>query len=316
MSDKPLLSRLDLNLLVALDALLTEKSVTRAADRLRLSQPALSASLARIRTHFNDPVLARKGNSYELTPLAIRLADHTATALEAARRVFESEASWIPAESTREFAIYGSDYAFAKIGTLVAQRAALEAPGVRFRFMLHNSTIVEDASNRLRSADAMLIPHGVLMDLPSMELWRDHWVVLASESNEALGDSLEIEDFARFPWILTYQGRTNTSSNAVTTRLAQVGVSLNIVSVVDSFLALPAFIVGTDRLALVQAGLADTARRAGGVRVLELPFDEMPLLNALWWHHVHDNDPGHIWLRGLFEECSRSLRVCEDLAVA
>ncbi|MDN8907652.1 LysR family transcriptional regulator, partial [Staphylococcus aureus] len=72
MADHPLLSRLDLNLLVALDALLTERSVTRAAERLHLSQPALSASLARLRNHFNDPILARRGNAYELTPLALR----------------------------------------------------------------------------------------------------------------------------------------------------------------------------------------------------------------------------------------------------
>ncbi|MBN9183250.1 MAG: LysR family transcriptional regulator, partial [Microbacterium sp.] len=94
MTDLALLSRLDLNLLVSLDALLTERSVTRAADRLHLSQPALSASLARLRTHFGDPILARRGNSYELTPFALRLAEHTTVALEAARRVFESQASW------------------------------------------------------------------------------------------------------------------------------------------------------------------------------------------------------------------------------
>src|SRR6478752_7841326 len=108
-SDQPLLSRLDLNLLVALDALLTERSVTRAAERLHLSQPALSASLARLRNHFNDPILARRGNAYELTPLALRLSEHTTIALDAARRVFESQATWSPRDSTREFSIYGSE---------------------------------------------------------------------------------------------------------------------------------------------------------------------------------------------------------------
>lgn len=93
MAENSPLSRLDLNLLVSLDALLTEQSVTRAADRLHLSQPALSASLARLRTHFGDQILARRGNAYELTPFAIRLTEHTSTALEAARRVFESQAT-------------------------------------------------------------------------------------------------------------------------------------------------------------------------------------------------------------------------------
>src|SRR6478736_9807851 len=80
-----LLSRLDLNLLISLDALITERSVTRAAERLHLSQPTLSASLARLRTHFGDPLLARRGNSYDLTPLAARLADQVPTVLEGAR---------------------------------------------------------------------------------------------------------------------------------------------------------------------------------------------------------------------------------------
>ena len=163
-SDQPLLSRLDLNLLVALDALLTEQSVTRAAERLHLSQPALSASLARLRTHFNDPILARRGNTYELTPLAFRLIEHTTTALEAARRVFESQATWNPRDSTREFSVYGSDYGFATIGTAVSKLAAERAPGVRFRFMLHNPSIVDEVSTRLRAgrrdADPPRLPHG------------------------------------------------------------------------------------------------------------------------------------------------------------
>jgi DNA-binding transcriptional LysR family regulator len=178
-SDQPRLSRLDLNLLVSLDALLTERSVTRAAERLHLSQPALSASLARLRAHFNDPILARTGNTYELTPLASRLSEHTAAALDAARRVFESQAEWDPGESNREFAIYGSDYSVSTTGRRVSEIAAERAPGVRFRFMMHNPQIIEDAVNRLRGADALLMPHGFLTDLPFTDLWTDDWVIIA-----------------------------------------------------------------------------------------------------------------------------------------
>ena len=202
MADYPLLSRLDLNLLVALDALLTERSVTRAAERLHLSQPALSASLARLRNHFNDPILARRGNAYELTPLALRLSEHTTIALDAARRVFESQATWTPHESTREFSIYGSDYGFATIGAAVSRVAARTAPGVRFRFMLHNTPIVDDAANSLRSVDAMVIPHGHLTDLPYEDLWRDRWVVVADESNTLVADGLSMEILAQCPWVV------------------------------------------------------------------------------------------------------------------
>ncbi|MFE5673206.1 LysR family transcriptional regulator [Agromyces sp. NPDC056523] len=299
------LSRLDLNLLVSLDALLTERSVTRAAERLHLSQPALSASLARLRTHFNDPILARTGNTYELTPLASRLTEHTAAALDAARRVFESSAEWDPSQSTREFAIYGSDYSFATTGRRVAALAAERAPGVRFRFMIHNQQIVEDAVNRLRGADALLMPHGFLTDLPYTDLWNDRWVVVADEGNTEIGDELTLEHAARLPWVFTYMSRSAFTS--ATRQIQQLGIEPHVEAVVESFLLNPMFVVGTNRLALVQASLAEYARNAAGVRVYEPPFDATPIHNAMWWHPVHRRDPEHEWLRGLFVEASAGL---------
>ena len=91
------LGSLDLNLLVSLDALLQQRSVTRAAEQLGLSQPALSASLARLRRHFDDPLLARVGNDYRLTPLAVQLKERTRVALNSAERVFAAQAEFDPA---------------------------------------------------------------------------------------------------------------------------------------------------------------------------------------------------------------------------
>ena len=305
MPDRPSLSRLDLNLLVALDALLTERSVTKAAERLRLSQPALSASLARLRTHFNDPLLARRGNSYELTPLAIRLTDHTSTALESARRVFDSQAEWAPEESTREFSIYGSDYSLATVGAAVSALAAQRAPGVRFRFMLHSPTVIDEVETRLRSVDALLIPHGFLTDLPYLDLWRDQWLIVASDTNEYAAAGLTMEHMAQSRWVFTYQSRTAFTSAA--RQLQQLGIEPHVDAVVESFLALPRFIAGTNRLGLIQSGLASSAIGAG-VRLYRPPFDATPVLNALWWHPVHNRDPEHQWMRQLFTEAADGLR--------
>ncbi|WP_457101708.1 LysR family transcriptional regulator [Microbacterium sp. P5_E9] len=305
MPERPPLSRLDLNLLIALDALLTERSVTKAAERLRLSQPALSASLARLRTHFNDPLLARRGNAYELTPLAIRLTDHTSTALEAARRVFESQADWAPQESTREFSIYGSDYGFATVGAAVSALAAQRAPGVRFRFMLHSPTVIDEIETRLRSVDALLIPHGFLTGLPYLDLWRDHWLVVASDTNERAAQGITMELMAESPWVFTYQSRTAFTS--ATRQLQQLGIEPRVDAVVESFLSLPHFIAGTDRLGLIQSGLATAALGQGGIRLFEPPFDATPVLNALWWHPVHSRDPEHAWMRSLFAEAAAGM---------
>lgn len=310
MADQPLLSRLDLNLLVALDALLTERSVTRAAERLHLSQPALSASLARLRTHFNDPILARRGNTYELTPLALRLTEHTAIALDAARRVFESQATWTPHDSTREFSIYGSDYGFVTIGAAVSRVAARTAPGVSFRFVLHNQSIVDDAATSLRSADAMVIPHGYLTDLPYEDLFRDRWVIVASETNEAVAGGLSMELLTDAHWVFTYRSRSAFTSAG--RQLQMLGLEPTVDAVVESFLALSTFVRGTDRLGIVQSALAPSIERLGGLRILEPPFDATPTTNALWWHPVHDRDPEHAWMRQVFLEAAAEVQSAID----
>nr|WP_241740186.1 MULTISPECIES: LysR family transcriptional regulator [Microbacterium] len=307
-----MLSRLDLNLLVSLDALLTEKSVTRAAERLHLSQPALSASLARLRTHFGDQILARRGNTYELTPFAVRLSEHATAALDAARRVFESQATWSPEESTREFMIYGSDYGFVTVGSIVSRLAAERAPGVRFRFMLHNPTIVDDATARLRSVDGMLIPHGSLADHPYVDLWHDDWLAIVADTNDAVGDVLTMQQLAELPWVMTYQTRTAFTSAA--RQVQQLGVEPRLKVVVESFLSMSHFIAGTSRVGIIQAAIAPLAVRTGGVRTVRLPFAPTPLTNALWWHPIHGRDPEHAWMRDLFVEAGRSVEAGAHVA--
>lgn len=126
-------ANLDLNLIVSLDALLQERSVSKAAARLGLSQPALSASLARLRRHFDDDLLARVGNRYELTPLAAQLVDVTASAMAGVLRVFTSAAQFDPATATREFTVVLSDYATTVLGPALAELSAEQAPGVHLR---------------------------------------------------------------------------------------------------------------------------------------------------------------------------------------
>lgn len=303
MTDGSRLNRLDLNLLIALDALLTERSVTRAAERLHLTQPALSASLSRLRVHFNDQILARRGNTLELTPFAARLQDHVTTALEAARRVFDSQAAWAPTESTREFSIYGSDYGFATIGAVVSRLAAERASGVRFRFTLHTPAVVDDAPTRIRSADAILIPHGFLSDLPFLDAWRDDWYGLVADDNDTVGEELTMDNLARLPFVMTYASRNAFTS--VGRQIQQLGVEPRVDVVVESFLSLPHFVRGTDRIGLIQGALAPYARQLGGTRVVRLPFPATAIVNALWWHPVHTRDPEHAWMRELFAEAGR-----------
>ncbi|CAM5602415.1 HTH-type transcriptional regulator YidZ [Streptomyces fumanus] len=122
------LARLDLNLVVALRALLEERNVTRAGQRVGLSQPAMSAALARLRRHFDDDLLARVGGRYELTALGQVLLDRTSTAYDLLERLFASQADFDPARESREFKLLASDYAVAVFGAELARGRARWRP--------------------------------------------------------------------------------------------------------------------------------------------------------------------------------------------
>lgn len=313
MSEPLNLANVDLNLLVSLDALLAERSVSRAAERLHLSQPALSGSLGKLRRRFGDELLTRHGNNYDLTPLAVRLAEHTTAALESARRVFDAQDSWDPAESTRDFTLYGSDYAFTVIGPEILRLCAEQAPGVSFSFKLHTPAIVEDVENQLRSTDGMLMPHGHLHGLPYQDLWTDGWMIIASADHPAAERGLTLDDVAEAHWVFTFNSASAFTSAG--RQIQQLGMEPRIDAVVESFVALPWFVEGTQRLAMVQTSLAKPYLReesGAAVVALDVPFEATPITDALWWHPVHEHDPAHRWMRGLLKEAAGNLAYTMD----
>ncbi|MFV2116944.1 LysR family transcriptional regulator [Streptomyces sp. Act-28] len=287
------LTRLDLNLVVALRALLEERNVTRAGQRVGLSQPAMSAALARLRRHFDDDLLARVGGHYELTALGQVLLDRTATAHDVLERLFASQADFDPTKESREFRLVASDYAIAVFGTELARVVHEEAPGIRLRFTQPQPTVVDDTATLLSATDGLLMPHGVISDFPATDLYDDRWVFLVAEDHPDAGDRLTRQDLARLPWV-TYQ---RTYDAPAVRQLGMLGVEPRVEVSVDSFQLLPLLVTGTRRLALIQARLARMLTPIAAVRVVEPPYEAVPLREALWWHPVHTHDAAHIWLR-------------------
>ncbi|MCX4238719.1 MULTISPECIES: LysR family transcriptional regulator [Streptomyces] len=287
------LSRLDLNLVVALRALLEERNVTRAGQRVGLSQPAMSAALARLRRHFGDDLLARVGGHYELTALGQVLLNRTSTAYDVLERLFASQADFDPARESREFKVMASDYAVAVFGTELARVVHEEAPGVRLRFTQTSPTVVDDTATLLSAIDGLLMPHGVISDFPATDLYDDRWVFLVSADHPEIGDRLTREDLARLPWV-TYQ---RTYDAPAVRQLGMLGIEPRVEVSVDSFQLLPLLVAGTRRIALVQGRLARLLAPIAAVRVLEPPYEAVPLREALWWHPVHTHDAAHSWLR-------------------
>lgn len=303
---KPLrLANLDLNLLLSLRALLTERNVTRAAAALGLSQPAVSAALARLRRHYGDDLLVRVGNRYELTPLALRLVERTENAVAGIETVFSAAPDFDPASTTREFTLLISDYATTVLGVPLAAALAEHAPRARLCLRPHSPEDVVGAAGRLRAVDGLLVPHGFVDELPYLDLYSDRWVLLASEGNTRVGAAPTLADLAALPWVTIYHRPTAFTPAAQ--QLRTLGIEPRAQVVVESFLPVPGLVAGTDRVALVQARLAARIGPADGVRVLDPPFDAGPLVEALWWHPMYDPDPAHRWLRALIAEVSRGL---------
>lgn len=297
------LASLDLNLIVALRALLEERNVTRAGRRIGLSQPAMSAALARLRHHFDDELLSRTGNSYELTALGRALLDRTATACDMVERVFSSQAEFDPARESHEFRILASDYAVTIFGTELTRTLHAEAPGVRLHFEQTPGTVTEETSALLSTTDGLLMPHGIISGYPAVEVFQDRWVFVVSADNSEVGEKLTLDHLRRLPWV-TYRRPYDTPS---TRQLSMLGVEPRAEVSADTFQALCFLVSGTRRIALVQARLAERLRDAAGVRVMEPPYGAVPLHEALWWHPVHAHDAAHIWLRETVERVAKRM---------
>lgn len=291
------LARLDLNLLVALDALLQQRSVTRAAEQMGLSQPAVSAQLGRLRRHFHDELLARAGNQYRLTPLALQLKERVRVVLSGAERVFAAEQDFDPASSTREFSLLISDYAVETLGSEVAGLLAAEAPGARLRLISNTTALVDEAAKTLVNIDLLIIPHGFVEDLPRRDLHRDEWACLVSADNDEVGEALTVEQLATMPWVVTYHGPTAYTPALRQMRMA--GIEPHVQVITETFLTVPGLVRGTRRVALLQRRLADRIPAALGVRVLPCPFEAGQLVEAMWWHPMYEDDPEHRYLRDL-----------------
>src|SRR4051812_16512652 len=260
-----------------------------------LSQPALSASLARLRRHFDDELLTRVGNEYRLTPLAVQLKELARIALSGVERVFSAQPEFDPVSSTREFTLLVSDYVTAILGDTVAALLAEEAPHTRLRLTTHSPALVDRAEQALLSADLMFLPPGFLTGLSRRDLYRDEWVCVVAADNPVADVGLTVEDLETLPWVATYHGPT--ASTPAARQMRMLGIEPRVQVVNENFLTVPVLVAGSDRIALLQRRLVDQLPLNSGIRALPPPFEAAPLIEAMWWHPAFDSDPEHTYLR-------------------
>ncbi|WP_059013561.1 LysR family transcriptional regulator [Streptomyces specialis] len=292
------LNRVDLNLLTSLRALLRHRSVTRAAEELMVSQPTMSAALARLRRHFEDDLLTRVGNRSELTPFARQLCEHVEVAARAVDGVFGTRPGFSPRGTRRQFVVAASDYALPVIGDELLRIIDASGEGVRVRFAPLATAATERPDEFLRDVDTMIMPHGALSDVPHLDLFEDRWVCLLDESNPAATEGLTRDALSTLPWVMTYHHATMSTLGARTLRMH--GIEPDVRLGTDSFLAVPSLVTGTNNLALLQRRLVSTVGLPPGVKAVEFPFESPVMRLALWWHPSRESDPAHRWLRDQF----------------
>jgi DNA-binding transcriptional LysR family regulator len=293
---------IDLNLLAVLGALLEHRNVTRAGERLRLSQPTMSGALARLRQHFGDDLLVRSGREYQLTPLASGLLPAVREALGQVERTLSVPAEFDPATSGRRFSIAISAQSILALSGLLARVHEL-APGVRLDTWPITTTLLE-TDHSLLGYDVLIGPEGFRADGDPEVLLRDRVVYVADPANPWLRDGrLAVEDLA----VLPHAAARLPQAALVTAALARLGVTPRVVATSGGWLPLPFLVAGTDLVAAVPERLASRVSAAAGVTLVEPPFGVVELVEAAWWHPMHATDPALTWLRGIILDSLASL---------
>jgi DNA-binding transcriptional LysR family regulator len=301
------LAGMDLNLLVVLRELLRERNVTRAGERVGLSQPAASAALARLRRQFGDELLVRDSRSYVLSPLAAQLVGEVEAACAAAERVFAAGMRFDPATTSREFTLMMADYTIAVIGERLARAFQEQAPHAALHIRLVREALAVGGAEVFRGCDGIIAPPAsrpVVEHVQSTPLFGDRWVCVVS-ANRPVPDQLTLDDLEKYHWVIPYQrAAENVRLAPVPRQLALLGITPRVAVRVESYQAVPYFIADTDRIALMQERIAVRAAARLGLRVLPCPGEPEPIIETLWWPREYQYDPAHSWLRAVLIRCA------------
>lgn len=290
---------LDLNLLVALDALLAEQNVSRTAERLHLSQPAVSAALGRLRLYFGDPLLVQHGKRMLPTPHALRLKPMLKALLGDIDKMVTASAHFDPATSNRWFRIGMSDFLTTIIGAGLTKRLGSIAPNVGVELIPPFDSIVEALDQG--DIDLLITPaEHISPDHPADELFEERFVVAGCRDNPVFASGITREDFCEAGHIAVEIGRLRRASFAES-HLRRLGIERRIDILVSAFSVVPELLVGTGRLAIMHERLAKSAATHLPVTYAKLPFEFPVLKEMIQYHRTRATDPGLSWLRAEIE---------------
>jgi LysR family transcriptional regulator, nod-box dependent transcriptional activator len=293
------LSQFDLNLLVALDALLSEKNVTHAGMRIHLSQSATSAALARLRGFFQDQLLVPVGGKMVLTPMAKGLVKPVRSLLLQAQATIAMKAQFDPAHSRRHFSVAVSDYVatvFMADALALVQR---QAPHVTFELVPTSERAVE--ALEAGTLDFLIAPDIFAPKThPKVPLFEDTHTVIAWTGNSCVGKGISLQQFLNMGHVAIHVGE-GPAPNFDELFLRRLKYKRRAEVVAHSFDVVPHLVVGTNRIATVATRLAEKYAQFLPLKLMPLPIEVPPMTEVLQWHKYHDQDPAYIWLRGVLK---------------
>jgi DNA-binding transcriptional LysR family regulator len=294
-------SSIDINLLIALAALLEERNLTRAGEKLNMSQPTMSGALARLRRHFDDELLVRDGRQYRLTPLAEQILPDVRDALRQVERTLDARPGFDPATSTRAFSLAMSDYAVTVLVEPLMRRVHELAPNVTLELTPIPPDMADSDRGILRY-DLLIAPLGYRFPADCEEVFRDRFVCITDPANPRLTDGrLTMEDLSALPHAAPTFGQRGVL-NSVDRVLDDLHVTRHVQVTTVGWLPVPFVVAGTDLVAVVPERLARRVAATAGVVVCEPPFGTVELIEAAWWHPTRGQDAALRWLRSIATE--------------
>jgi DNA-binding transcriptional LysR family regulator len=292
------IASINLNLLVAFEALVDERSVTRAARRTGVTQPAMSHSLAQLRALFDDPLFRRTSRGLDPTPRALELAEPVRQGLSRIRDAF-TDRTFHPRTANRTFAIAASDYVELVLLPPLLGLLEREAPGVRVAMLPWGLHEVPAALARAE-ADLMI---GFYSELPPHHaqslLFDERYVCIVRKEHPRVGKALTLKRYLELEHVLVSE--RPGSPGSVDVALAARGLSRRVGARVSHFSMVPMLVSRTDLVAAVSRRVAEPFARPLGLRLLPPPLPLPRGRVGMVWHEQMTNDPGHRWLRGAID---------------
>jgi LysR family transcriptional regulator, nod-box dependent transcriptional activator len=303
--------KLDLNLLTALKALLTERNVTRAGESVHVTQSAMSGILARLRDYFGDPLIVQVGRKMELTPLAESLVEPVNDVLLRIDATIATRPEFNPLTTRRHFSVVASDYSISVLLLGVLRRVHREAPNMSLEFR----TPSESAVAELEAGEVDFIVNPETQNSPLQSgavIFEDSYTIVVDADNLEVGDSIGIDQYLALRHVAFKSGKHGLPQFE-TWMANRHGDERRVEVISHSFHLMPQLVLGTTRIATMHTRLAKQFAGSLRIRLVKPTFEIPRLVEVLQWHKYRDLDPGSMWLRDVIIEGARRLPPLEEL---